>query len=147
MAWDAEAPTGALIARCPARYVFLSRPLLWYICEDKVCTIAQKQAKHTIDPVLTLHIRGFLLQPQMPGTYTSLASTLSTTQPLRCVSMQRTDSTLLDCIMYAMQHLHDQAFYQALPLSVSLGTCIRDPIYQEACFQQTQKYEVWCVYS
>ena len=69
MAWDAEAPTGALIARCPARYVFLSRPLLWYICEDKVCTIAQKQAKHTIDPVNTAHQRVSVAAPNARYVY------------------------------------------------------------------------------
>ncbi len=34
-----------------------------------------------------------------------------------------------------------------IPAFQCIWTCIWDPIYQEACFQQTQQYLWWCVYS
>jgi len=40
----------------------------------------------------------------------------------QCIAQPNT--TLLDCMLYLMQYPYDQAFYQALQISVSLGKCV-----------------------
>ncbi len=40
----------------------------------------------------------------------------------QCIAQPTT--TLLDCMLYLMQYPYDQAFYQALQISVSLGKCV-----------------------